>query len=252
LKKALAVVREEASHSANADIPLRRTPAMLSRVLEPELMDTPEEARDYDTMDHGHVNRLFVDDLLVAMPELMGGTVTLPLLDLGTGTAQIPIELCSRVPQVLVHAGDAAAAMLAVAAENVARAQLSERIRLEHVDAKRLSFADRSFAAVISNSIIHHIPEPRTVIAEAVRVTAADGLLFFRDLLRPADRQTLDCLVDTYAAGANAHQRRMFAESLHAALSLEEIQSLVVEFGFARETVRTTSDRHWTWIVRRE
>lgn len=225
---------------------------MLSRVLEPEVMDTPEEARDYDAMDHGHVNRLFVDDLIAAMPELTSGTITLPLLDLGTGTAQIPIELCGRVPRVLVHAADAAAAMLAVAAENVARAGLSERIRLEHVDAKQLDFADRLFAAVISNSIIHHIPEPRTVIAEAVRVTAAGGLLFFRDLLRPENSGTLDMLVDTYAAGANEHQRRMFAESLHAALSLEEIQALVAEYGFARDTVRATSDRHWTWIARRE
>lgn len=142
--------------------------------------------------------------------------------------------------------------MLAVAAENLARAGLADRIQLEHVDAKRLPFADRSFAAVVSNSIIHHIPEPRTVIAEAVRVTAAGGLLFFRDLLRPADRQTLDMLVDTYAAGANEHQRRMFAESLHAALSLDEVQALVAEFGFARDTVRATSDRHWTWLARRE
>jgi ubiquinone/menaquinone biosynthesis C-methylase UbiE len=222
---------------------------MLSRVLEPEVMDTQEEARDYDTMDHGHVNRLFVDDLLAAMPELADGTFT--ILDLGTGTAQIPIELCSRAPQVRVHAADAAAAMLAVAAENVARASLGDRIQLEHVDAKRLAFADRSFAVVISNSIIHHIPEPRTVIAEAVRVAESGGLLFFRDLLRPADRPTLDLLVDTYAAGANEHQRRMFAESLHAALSLDEIQALVAEFGFARDTVRSTSDRHWTWIARR-
>ena len=36
----------------------------LKRVLEPEVMDTPEEARDYDGMDHSEVNQLFVDDLL--------------------------------------------------------------------------------------------------------------------------------------------------------------------------------------------
>ena len=32
---------------------------MLSRVLEPEVMDSPEEASDYDAMDHAEVNRLF-------------------------------------------------------------------------------------------------------------------------------------------------------------------------------------------------
>ena len=39
---------------------------MLPRTLEPEVMDSPEEARDYDAMDHAEVNRKFVDDLLAA------------------------------------------------------------------------------------------------------------------------------------------------------------------------------------------
>ncbi len=40
---------------------------MLQRILEPELMDSPEEALAYDAMDHGEVNRKFVDDLLEAL-----------------------------------------------------------------------------------------------------------------------------------------------------------------------------------------
>ena len=43
--------------------PLRSS---LARVLEPEVMDSTDEARDYDAMDHGEVNRRFVDDLLAA------------------------------------------------------------------------------------------------------------------------------------------------------------------------------------------
>ena len=37
---------------------------MLERVLEPEVMDTAEEARDYDSMDHAAVNTRFCDDFL--------------------------------------------------------------------------------------------------------------------------------------------------------------------------------------------
>jgi hypothetical protein len=40
---------------------------MLQRVLEPEVMDTAEEAIDYDRMDHREVNRRFVDDFLHAI-----------------------------------------------------------------------------------------------------------------------------------------------------------------------------------------
>ena len=43
---------------------------MLERVLEPEVMDTPAEARDYDAMDHAEVNRLFVDDLVPHLAEV--------------------------------------------------------------------------------------------------------------------------------------------------------------------------------------
>ena len=39
---------------------------MLQRVLETEAMDSLEEALDYNSMDHGEVNRVFVTDLLAA------------------------------------------------------------------------------------------------------------------------------------------------------------------------------------------
>ena len=40
---------------------------------------------------------------------------------------------------------------------------------MERQDAKRLPYPSHSFAAVISNSIVHHIPEPGKVLAEMVR-----------------------------------------------------------------------------------
>jgi len=80
-------------------------------------------------------------------------------------------------------------------------------------------------------------------------VTRPGGLLFFRDLLRPETDTELRHLVQTYTAGANDHQQRMFADSLHAALSLDEIRSLITSLGFAADGVQQTSDRHWTWTA---
>lgn len=214
---------------------------MLPRILEPEVMDSTEEARDYDAMDHREVNGVFVADFLAVWDGRS------PVLDVGAGTAQIPIELCRRHASVRVTAIDLAEQMLRVAADNVRRAGLDERIRLERQDAKRLPYADGAFAAVISNSIVHHIPEPAAVVAEMVRVTAPNGILFVRDLLRPEDEPSLRRLVDLHAAGANAHQRKMFADSLHAALTLAEVRHLVADRGFDPDTVRQTTDRHWTW-----
>lgn len=224
--------------------------SLLARVLEPEVMDTVEEARDYDSMDHGEVNRRFVADWLAAQ-RAAGLSDDALLLDLGTGTAQIPIELCRRNPSARVVAIDLSASMLALAAENVARARLADRIELRQVDAKGLPFDDDAFVGVISNSIVHHIPEPLAALAEAVRVLVPGGLIFVRDLSRPRDDAQVRELVARYAADANPHQRMLFDASLRAALSVSEIGRLVATLGFAAESAQATSDRHWTWTAQK-
>ena len=218
---------------------------MLERKLEPEVMDTPEEANDYDAMNHQEVNRLFVEDLLAAAEEELGD-----VLDLGTGTAQIPIELCTRHESCRVMAADAAIAMLDVARMNVEIAGLTLRIQLDKADAKELPYEDDAFDAVVSNSIIHHIPEPLAVLREAVRVLKPGGLLFFRDLLRPGTEEELANLVQTYAGDESEHARQMFADSLHAALSLDEMQDLANRLDLPPACVAQTSNRHWTLSCR--
>ena len=223
----------------------------LQRVLEPEVMDTLEEARDYDAMDHADVNRVFVSDLLAAAE--IGGD----LLDLGTGTALIPIALCERleedgVEDYRIMAADLSTSMLDLARYNLEVRGLTNRIQLDHTDAKELHYEDDHFDTVISNSIVHHIPRPIGALREATRVVKPGGLLFFRDLMRPDEDGDVARLVETYAGDENEHQRQMLDDSLRAALSLEEIRELVVQLGFNPDTVQATSDRHWTWIARGE
>jgi len=219
---------------------------MIERILEPEVMDSAEEARDYDSMDHGAVNRLFVSDFLAAWNRQS------PILDVGTGTAQIPIEFCRQSPAGEIVAIDLAEQMLVVGRANVRRAQLEGRIRLEKANSKQLPFLACAFGAIMSNSIVHHIPEPRAFFDEIVRVAAPGATLFVRDLLRPDSEADLKKLVETHTAGANDHQRKMFADSLHAALTLDEVRELVVAHGFDAASVRQTSDRHWTWSSRKD
>jgi ubiquinone/menaquinone biosynthesis C-methylase UbiE len=215
---------------------------MLARVLETEVMDTAEEAVDYNTMDHSVVNRVFAEDFFASGP-----TPDTPILDVGTGTALIPIEFCRQQSSCKFVAVDLATEMLKVAAKNVSDNGLSARITLEQVDGKRLPYGDGSFAAVVSNSIIHHIPEPRSCFAEMHRVCAVGGRLFVRDLRRPQTEEELVRLVNLYAEGANDHQRQLFADSLRAALTLAEVREMVAELGYDQSSVIDSTDRHWTW-----
>ena len=222
----------------------------LQRVLEPEVMDTAEEAHDYDQMDHSEVNQLFVSDLLQFASD---NSVNLSkVLDLGTGTALIPVQLCVSHPHCHVTAIDMADHMLQLAAKNVSSQGLSDRIKLEKVDAKVMGYNDGQFDTVMSNSIIHHIPDPASCIGELVRVTMPGGLIFVRDLMRPESEEMVDQFVKMYAGAENEHSKKMFDDSLRAALSLDEIQSLVSQFGFPPHSVSATSDRHWTWAAVRK
>ncbi len=225
---------------------------MLPRTLEPEVMDTAEEAADYDAMDHSEVNRRFVDDVLAAADDsvlserLAGDGDSVRILDVGTGTALIPIELFQRPVSATVWAVDLAAEMLLLGEQNVRDAGMHGRILLEQGDGKLLPYGDGEFDIVMSNSIIHHIPEPIDSLREMIRVLSPGGLLFVRDLLRPEFETDVESLVETYAGNENESAKQLFRQSLHAALTVDEIRRLLTDCGWPADNVTQTTDRHWT------
>jgi hypothetical protein len=88
----------------------------LKRILEPEVMDTERDAVEYDGMDFTDVNLSFA--LRAAGLAPLTGTV----LDVGTGTARIPILFLQQSGSALsVHAVDLSAEMLKLAAVPTAK-----------------------------------------------------------------------------------------------------------------------------------
>jgi ubiquinone/menaquinone biosynthesis C-methylase UbiE len=218
---------------------------MLIRVLEPEVMIDPEEARQYDAMDHSHANRQFIDDLLNFCGDVR------KVLDVGTGSAQVAVQLCRRVESCRVTASDLSPQMLELARTNVQAHGLADRIELDDADAKNMPYQDGMFDLVMCNGMLHHIAQPIHVMSEAVRVTSQGGVVFFRDLRRPDSSEQVEQLVATHAGAANDYQQQLFRQSLHAALNLREMRDLVTRLGLDPQSVRATSDRHWTWALRR-
>ncbi len=176
------------------------------------------------------------------------------ILDVGTGTARIPIALARPTARLASLALDLAETMLAQAAVNIAAAGLSHRIRCHHGDAKSLleSFGEGRFEGVISNTIVHHIPDPEPALRTMARLVATGGTLMVRDLARPDSHGEI-----APARGdltPDRKPRRRGHSSRHrsgAALTLEEIRAIVERLGLPPSEVAMTSDRHWTWIWHR-
>ena len=212
----------------------------MQRVLEPEVMDTWEESVAYDAMDFIEVNTAFAEQAIAL------GTSSARILDAGTGTARIPILICQRRSAWHITGIDLSQNMLKIGAENVRQARLEAQIQLEYVDAKAMPYPDRHFDMVISNSIVHHLPDPLPFFKELKRVLKPGGGIFLRDLLRPADLTKVDALVAQIGPEYDPHQRQLFHDSLCAAFRLEEVEALLQAAGLEDVRVYQSSDRHWT------
>jgi ubiquinone/menaquinone biosynthesis C-methylase UbiE len=212
---------------------------MLDRILEPEVMDSELDAREYASFDNSVVNDEFVGRALELAPA--SGYV----LDVGTGPGDIAVLFATRAPALRFLAIDLGEHMLSMARSNVARAKLAERVEIARVDAKAIGCQPATFDMIISNSLVHHIPDPEALFRELRRVARPGAGLFIKDLHRPASASELRALVDEYAKGCTPYQTQTFLDSLHAALTVEEVTTMLRDLGWDELVARRCSDRHW-------
>jgi ubiquinone/menaquinone biosynthesis C-methylase UbiE len=212
----------------------------MNRILEPEVMDTWLEATAYDAMDFESVNAAFATDAIDLDPH------AIKILDVGTGTARIPILMCQQQPQYLITGIDLAQSMLIIGQRNVEEAGLNQRIRLERVDSKRMPYPDLEFDTIVSNSLVHHLPDPLSFFQEIKRLVRPGGAILIRDLIRPASDDVVNKLVAKIGEEYDAHQQQLFRDSLKAALTLAEVQELIDRVELSQVNLSQSSDLHWT------
>ena len=213
----------------------------LPRVLEPEVMSGADEAVEYDEMDFSATDQLFAE----RAAELATAAAATWIADLGSGNAKIPLAMRALLPAAAhVCAVEMSTEMLAVAARN--RAREGVKLHLVAADAKHVPFASQSVGMITSNSLIHHIPDPRVVFHEIARIVRPGAPILIRDLVRPESEKALDQLVEAHAAPWSPLQRTLFADSLHAALTLEEVRQMLDQCGLTDVKVAQITDRHWS------
>jgi ubiquinone/menaquinone biosynthesis C-methylase UbiE len=204
-------------------------------------MSGADEAVEYDEMDFSATDHLFAQ----RAAELATAAAVNLIADLGSGNAKIPLAMCPLLPRTArVCAVEMSTEMLAVAAKNRARDGL--KLHLVAADAKQVPFANQSVGMVTSNSLIHHIPDPRAVFHEIARIASPRAPILIRDLVRPENEKAVDQLVEFHAVHWSPLQRTLFADSLHAALTLDEVRQMLDQCGLADVRVTQITDRHWS------
>lgn len=213
----------------------------MQRIPEPELMDEAEQARAYAQADFEEPNARFVECFEATFPDLRTGSV----LDLGCGPGDIVLRLATRHPGLVVHGLDGSGAMLHFACERLHEAPaLGGRVQFVEGRLPGAVLPLQRYDAVISNSLLHHLHDPR-VFWQAVHEAAQPGAaVLVMDLFRPDAESDARALVEQYAGGEPDVLRRDFLASLCAAFTPDEIRAQLADAGLGALDVRTVSDRH--------
>lgn len=209
----------------------------MERVLEPELMDDPAQAAAYARADFGDVNQWFVDDLLARYPDAAEGRIA----DLGCGPADIPRRLATAAPRARVVAVDAALTMLRLA---VPPPPGGGRVALVAARLPVLPFRARAFDAVVSNSLLHHLPDAGVLWREAVRIARPGAVIHVMDLFRPASREAARAIVEAAAADEDPILKADFFNSLLAAFTPDEVRAQLRAAGLDGLACEVVSERH--------
>lgn len=112
-----------------------------------------------------------------------------------------------------------------------------------------MSYLTHEFDLVISNSLVHHLPNPLPFFQEIKRVLKPSGKVLIRDLLRPQTLSQLEQIIQQANLDYNPHQEKLFRDSLHAAFTIDEITQFVTQAGFVNFKIYQSSPRHWTLLL---
>jgi ubiquinone/menaquinone biosynthesis C-methylase UbiE len=213
----------------------------MDRILEAELILDKEQAEACARADFAQINQGFVDRFRSCFPRITSGT----LVDLGCGPGDIPVRLARALPALKITAVDGSEPMIALAQQAVEEAEVGDRVRPLCLRLPMLPLGLQSFDAVVSNNLVHHLPDPYLFWNEVVRLGRPRGIVLVMDLLRPESPERAWQLVQKYSGDEPDIVKRDFFNSLCAAFTLREVRSQIRSRGLGGLVCEMASERHW-------
>ena len=214
----------------------------MKRRPEPELMDSEAQTLAYAEADFDEANSLFVDNFRHRFNKLPGNG---RMADLGCGPGDIAIRMATLYPGWNISGLDAGENMLKRANESLANSAVASRVDFRLAYLPDPSLPAGAWHAVISNSLLHHLPDPQVLWDSVAHLGTAGAAVQVMDLMRPESESEAQQLIDLYAADAPDILREDFYNSLLAAYTTVEVSDQLMKAGLDRLKIETVSDRHW-------
>jgi SAM-dependent methyltransferase len=215
---------------------------VMKRRPEPELMDSEAQTLAYAEADFDEANSLFTATFRERFACLPANG---RMADLGCGPGDITFRMACALPGWNVTGVDAGENMLKLARERLDEEPLTGRVSFRLAYLPDPSLPAGAWDAVISNSLLHHLPNPRVLWDSILALAAPGAAVQVMDLMRPETESDASRLVDMYAGDAPGILRDDFYNSLLAAYTVLEVSEQLHEAGLDRLRIEAASDRHW-------
>ncbi len=212
----------------------------MDRIVEPELMNDPEQVLAYTNADFELAHQAVIENFSQIFPD---DPPLHNMLDLGCGSGDVTVRFAHRYPSCKIDAADGAEKMLMQAEILIKKESLSERITLHHQPLANCTFK-KTYDAIISNSLLHHLHEPQHLWSIIKQYTKTDTAIYVCDLFRPETMQEARELVDQYANKEPEILRKDFYNSLLAAFTPDEVRAQIENAKLGSLNIDVVSDRH--------
>ena len=213
----------------------------MNRIVEKELMDNPEQALAYAQADFESAHNDIVRQFTQLFPDVKHLE---SVIDLGCGPADITIRFARQYPSSQIDGVDGSMAMLAHGKDRIVREGLEHRIKLFKYQLPNAGLEQKSYDALISNSLLHHLHDPAVLWETVKYIAKPKAYVYVADLMRPASKACAKNLVRSYAGNEPKILQRDFYNSLLAAFTPTEIENQLQKARISSLDIDVISDRH--------
>lgn len=214
----------------------------MKRIIEPELMDEPEQAKAYADADFEQPHQRVIELFDIEFP---GANITGDILDLGCGPGDITFRFAKRFPDSTITGVDGSAAMINLANKRKAlEIGTTDTIRFIEGSIPGTPIPNVKYDLILSNSLLHHLHQPNVLWETILEYAAFGTKIFVVDLFRPESKKEARRIVNQYSGNEPDILKKDFYNSLLAAFTAAEVKQQLADTGLSELSIKVVSDRH--------
>lgn len=192
-----------------------------------QFYNTIDEVRNYDLRSRKLMGYPISRCLCLLLPYLLNNNLAPEILNIGCETGLLASVIAVRFPGIRMYGLDNNPHFIKVAEENNTFLQLlANHARIEYCESgfSQLPVEDNAADIVIAYNTIYRCENPVGLLTECDRVCKPDGIIFFNEIIKDAEKQTLH-----FISSWLGDSREEFERTLKLAFTYKDLQNKLLE-----------------------